>query len=205
MIVSKEQLKQISPSTKTETIEKYIASLNKAMEDFSINTLNRVACFLAQVIHESAGLERMRENMNYSSKGLLATFPKYFDKDTASAYAHNRVGIASRAYANRMGNGDELSQDGYNYRGGGALHATGKDMYRKLSTVLGIDLVKKPELIETPETAIASAAWIWESEMNLNPLADACDMKRITRKINGGYNGLDARLELFSKAMDILE
>jgi putative chitinase len=96
---------------------------------YKINTPLRLAHFLAQCHHESAGFNVVEENLNYSAEGLLRTFKKYFTPEQANEYAHNKVKIASRVYANRMGNGDEASQEGWLYRGRGYIQLTGKDNY----------------------------------------------------------------------------
>ncbi len=178
--------------------------LNQAMQEFSINTPMRISIFLAQIAHESGGLSTFVENLNYHTAGLLKTFPKYFTVATAPQYARNPQKIASKTYANRMGNGDEASGDGWRYRGRGVIQLTGKNNYQACGSALKLDLIKNPELLEEPLNAFRSACWFWTSR-NLNTLADAGDFISITRKINGGINGLQERQNYWVAAKRVLE
>jgi putative chitinase len=179
------------------------------LEKYSINTINRISHFFSQVMHESIGLTATEENLNYSAAALLETFPKYFkDKATASAYARQPQKIANRVYANRMGNGNETSGDGWKYKGRGYLQITGKDNYTALSKGLNFDFVNNPDQLKQHNYALESAMWWWNNH-NLNNLADqtnAADnkVKQITKVVNGGYIGLDDRLNRFNKIMKIL-
>jgi putative chitinase len=142
------------------------------------------------------------ENLNYSANGLLATFRKYFTPDLANAYARKPQAIASRVYANRMGNGDEASGEGWKYRGRGILQVTGKNNYYQCSQFIFSDdrLIDSPELLQTPEYALRSACWYWVNN-NLNALADTRDVEALTRRINGGTNGLQDRKDRYYSAM----
>jgi putative chitinase len=162
------------------------------------------AHFLAQLAHESVGFTVVVENLNYSAKGLLSTFPKYFNAEQAARYARNPKAIASRAYANRMGNGPETSADGWTFRGRGLIQLTGKDNYRLFSTHYYGDerLLRAPELVATPTVAADAAGWFWQrNRLNdlvdeddiLDLLADNDDIRSVTRRINGGYHGLADR------------
>lgn len=173
--------------------KKYTTILN----NYNINTPSRLAHFIAQLDHES-GLKPVAENLNYSANGLRKTFRKYFTDLEAVKYARNPEAIANRAYANRMGNGPEESGDGYKYRGRGFLQITGKNNYMQLSKDTGIDYVNNPDLLLNEADAMISALWYWQRN-NLNTLADKNNIKAITKKINGGYNGLFNRIALFKK------
>lgn len=168
---------------------------------FNINTPLRLAHFLAQCDHESAHFSRIEENLNYSAKGLMATFRKYFDDISAESYAHNRIMIASRVYADRMGNGDEDSQDGWMYRGRGYLQLTGKDNYRAFDAAIPDNILEYPDFVAT-KYPLMSAGWYWGFH-RLNEEADMGSdqqiVANITRKINGGYNGLQDRQNLFDR------
>lgn len=165
---------------------------------FSINTNLRIAHFMAQIEHES-GLKPVEENLNYSAKRLLEVFPKYFiSKEDANRYANNPVKIGSRVYANRMGNGAEITHEGYKYRGRGFIQMTGKENYKSLSNDTGIDYLSFPEKLLTEADALNSALWFWNKN-KLNSLADKDDIVGITKKINGGTNGLAHRKELLNK------
>lgn len=166
----------------------WLRPLVDAMGLHAIDTPEREAMFIAQCAHESSGFKRLVENLNYSPQGLLATFPRYFTAAEAVEYAHDAERIASRAYANRMGNGDEASGDGWRYRGRGLIQLTGRANYDRCGRALGIDLLAEPEQLEQPLGAALSAAWFWQTN-GCNELADAGAFASITRRINGGNNG----------------
>lgn len=160
------------------------------------------AHFLAQVCHESAGLTRFVENMNYSAKALLAVFRKYFDAESAARYARNPVLIGSRVYANRMGNGPESSGDGYRYRGHGPIQLTGRDNMRAYSLYKYGDLrvLDNPKLLTLPDDAAGSAVWFWRVN-KCKPYALRDDLVAVSGIINAGrptapapiINGLEDR------------
>lgn len=178
-----------------------------------INTPLRLAHFMAQIEHES-GLKPISENLNYSKNGLLKTFPKYFTKDTvkidpktkkevfilgtASTFARKAVRIANRVYANRMGNGLEASGDGYKYRGRGFIQLTGKSNYQSFKNDSGIDVINNPDLLLEEANAMICAIWFWNNK-GLNIWADQDDISSVTKKINGGINGLEDRKRLLNK------
>ena len=170
---------------------------------YKINTPLRLAHFLAQCHHESSGFNVVEENLNYSAEGLIRTFKKYFTPEQANEYAHNKVKIASRVYANRMGNGDEESQEGWLYRGRGYIQLTGKDNYAALNDQLPGDILKNPDLVAT-RYPMLSAAWFWDHN-NINDLCDNETIEDVTRKVNGGLNGIVDRSRLFYKYLDILK
>jgi putative chitinase len=164
-----------------------------------INTRLRIAHFMAQIDHES-GLKPIGENLNYSAQGLLNTFGKYFNSATAQIYARNPEKIANRVYANRMGNGNEATGEGWKYRGRGFLQITGKSNYFRLANDTDLDCFKNPDLLLQEANALISALWFWELK-GLNKLADKNNIRGITRIINGGFNGLEHRKELLKKYM----
>ena len=170
---------------------------------YKINTPLRLAHFLSQCHHESAGFNVVEENLNYSAEGLLRTFKKYFTQEQANEYAHNKVRIASRVYANRMGNGDEASQEGWLYRGRGYIQLTGKDNYAAINDQLPEDIIKNPDLVAT-QYPMLSAAWFWDHN-NINDLCDNETIEDVTRKVNGGLNGIVDRSRLFYDYLDILK
>ncbi len=177
-----------------------------ACTSFKIQTPLRLAHFLAQCSHESAAFTRVEENLNYSAERLLKVFPKYFTRESAEKYAHNNVMIASRVYADRMGNRDETSQDGWKFRGRGYIQLTGKDNYQRFGSKVSENLLTDPDLVAT-KYPLLSAAWFWDSK-NLNELADMGstenEVATITRKVNGGFNGLEERTKLFNKFYELL-
>lgn len=171
---------------------------------YKINTPLRLAHFLAQCHHESAGFNVVEENLNYSAEGLIRTFKKYFTKEQADEYAHDEARIASRVYANRMGNGDEESQEGWLYRGRGYIQLTGKDNYAALNDQIPGDIIANPDLVAT-QYPMLSAAWFWDKN-KINNFIDTDDASiyDVTRKVNGGLNGINERIHLFEFYSDIL-
>jgi putative chitinase len=164
---------------------------------YEVNTKLRLAHFFSQIEHES-GLKPISENLNYSAQGLIQTFSKYFTTTEALIFANQPEKIANRVYANRMGNGDEKSGDGWKYRGRGFIQITGKINYFQLANDTDLDCLKNPDLLLQEANAMISALWFW-NKAGLNKLADKNDIKGITRKINGGYSGLAHRQELLNK------
>lgn len=183
--------------------EKWAKPLTAAMERYEINTPTRQAAFLAQVMHESARFTALVENFNYRADRLVAVFPAYFDEHEALAYARQPSRIASRVYANRMGNGDEASGDGFRFRGRGLIQITGRGNYLECGVTMGVDLITDPDKLLDPDMAALSAACYWKTH-GLNELADAGDFIGVTKRINGGTNGLANRLALLSLAKKAL-
>lgn len=171
---------------------------------YHVNTPLRIAHFMCQLEHES-GLKPISENLNYSAKRLLEVFPKYF-KTTGIAieYGNQKEKIANRVYANRIGNGDEASGDGYKFRGRGFLQITGKDNYLMLSKDARIDCFDTPDILLEEANAMISALWFF-SKNNLFKYADADDIISITKKINGGLNGIEDRILLLKKYKTIFK
>jgi putative chitinase len=173
------------------------------LEDYDINTPKRLAYFMAQCHHESGGFVFVSENLNYKASGLVKVFPKYFDESTARAYEKQPQKIANRVYANRMGNGDEASGEGFKYAGKGIIQLTGKDNYTRFAQSLEISVEDAAEYMKTFEGAAQSACWFWETN-NLNKFADAGDLKTMTRVINGGYKGMEDRELQFARISKLL-
>lgn len=182
--------------------KQWIDVLNSAMAHSEIVTPARQAAFLAQIGHESSGLTCLAENLNYSAPALHRVFHKYFSDDELEQFAGRPEKIGNRVYANRFGNGNEASGDGFKYRGRGLIQITFKDNYRECGNALGIDLVTYPALLMQSKNAALSAAWYWWAH-GCNQMADAGDVKGITLAINGGYNGLDERLALNERASQV--
>ncbi len=183
-----------------------IAQIPEVVQKFDINSALRLAHFLAQCGHESAGFKATSENLNYSADGLKKIFGKYFPGDLADSYARQPAKIGARVYANRMGNGDEASGEGYIYRGRGYIQLTGKSNYTQFGSAIGTDLLSQPDRVAS-EFALLSAAWFWNSR-NLNQLADGGAgtdvITAITKKVNGGTIGLDDRTSHFKSYYALL-
>jgi len=183
-----------------------IAQIPEAAATFAITTNLRLAHFLAQCALESTNFTAVVENLNYSAQRLLQVFPKYFRNVDVNAYARNPQKIGSRVYANRMGNGDEASGDGFKYRGRGYIQLTGKNNYQAFSGFIGEDCVASPDLVATTYP-LASAAFFFNS----NNIWAICDrgandatVTSVTKAVNGGTHGLAERIQNFKKFIQAL-
>ena len=205
MELTKDQLKQLLP--KNPYIDQWYEALSQLLPDYEINTPQRIAAFMAQCAHESGGFTALKENLNYRAPTLRKVFGKYFPNDDIANECANKPNkqeaIANRVYANRMGNGDEASGDGFRYCGRGLIQLTGKDNYSWFAASLNITPDEASEYLQTFEGAAQSACWFWETN-NLNKFADAGDIKGMTKVINGGYIGLDDRIAHYEHAKHIL-
>jgi len=204
-LLTYEQILAINDNKNPDMCKYYIDALNKVLPEYKIDTKLRLSHFLAQILHESGNFRYKSENLNYSATALRSVFPKYFKTNAiANEYARKPEKIGNRVYANRMGNGNETSGDGFKYRGRGLIQLTGKSNYRACGEDLGIDLLKLPDLIiSDPEICVKTACWFWNRN-NLNSLADQDDIKTITKRINGGFNGLEDRQRLLARAKQVL-
>lgn len=182
--------------------QEWLDPLNETFEKYEINTPKRQACFIGQCMHESGGFKHLKENLNYSAKGLMATWPSRFpDMDIAERYERQPEKIAGKVYLGRMGN--ETVEDAEKYIGRGLIQLTGKENYANCGLGLGVDFVSNPDWLATPKYAAMSAGWFWNKK-GLNALADADDIVTMTKRINGGNIGLDDRKAKINKAFDII-
>ena len=181
--------------------------LQKTCDRYSINNVNRQSAFLGQCMHESNSFKVLQENLHYSANGLKSVWGSRFPtNEIADKYANHPDMIANKVYANRMGNGDEESGDGWKYRGRGIIQCTGKDLYKTLSNALNIDLISDPDMLLEMPYASMSAGWFWNKK-GLNDLADQNNYeatKEMTKRINGGFNGLDDRILKIEQAKKVL-
>jgi putative chitinase len=200
MEIRQDQLAQILPGN--PYVEHWCDALNKILPDYDISTPQRVAAFLAQTAHESGGYSALHENLNYKAESLCKVWPSHFTAAIANDYAHNPERIANRAYAGRMGNGDEASGDGWNFCGRGLLQVTGRVNYQAFADSVGMNITDVPVFLQTFEGAVQSACWFWENN-NLNSYADSGDFVTMTKKINGGTLGLDDRTARYRHAMQV--
>jgi putative chitinase len=182
---------------------KWLEPLLETFEKYQINTPKRQACFLGQTMHESGSFKFTRENLNYSAKALMATWPSRFpDLAIATQFERQPEKIANKVYSGRMGNTED--GDGAKYIGRGLIQVTGKENYTHCGEALGIDLVFTPQLLEEPRYAALSAGWFWNKK-GLNALADEGtkdSFEVMTKRINGGLLGLDDRK---SKMIEVLK
>jgi len=183
-------------TTPVSMLNKYLPGLNKLCTKYGINTPLRKSHFLAQIAHESGGFYTTEENLNYDAAGLIRTWPTLFDATTAPLYAHQPMKIANRAYANRMGNGDEASGDGWLYHGRGLIQLTGHDNYVRFANAIGMSLADAIAYLQTPDGAVESAGWFWASR-SINLAADNNDINTVTKLVNGGLNGIQDRINRF--------
>ena len=204
-MITLELLQKVCPKTKKTVLEKYIDALNDVCEYYDMfKNKKRAAAFIAQIAHESGGFNAVVENLNYSAKGLMGTFKKYFpDEATAKAYERQPERIANKVYANRMKNGPENSGDGWKFRGRGLIQLTGRDNYTRFSEGLGISLEDTVAYLETPEGAVSSAGWFWDNN-SLNAFCDRDDFIGLTKRINGGTIGLQDRIHHYELALEAL-
>ena len=200
-------------AAKVKDPAKWIDAVVQTCQEFEINTPQRIAGFLAQTSHESGGYTMLSENLNYRAATLAACWPNRFavlgqdkkpikenGKLVPTAVANSIAGkpelIANLVYSSRMGNGPAESGEGWKYRGRGLKQLTGKDNYARCGQALGVDFVGNPDLLLEPIYAARSAGWFWKAN-DLSSFADAGDIKGMTKKINGGYIGLEARQALY--------
>lgn len=204
-MVTLDLLTHMCPKTKVSILEGYLEPLNTVAEYYEMNANPaRLAGFLAQTAHESGGYTAIKENLNYSAKGLMGTFKKYFpSEDIANQYANKPERIANRVYANRMSNGDESSGDGYRFCGRGLIQLTGRANYTKFANDLSMSLEETVAYLETPNGAVSSAGWFWDNN-KLNQYCDSGDFVTLTKRINGGTIGLEDRKHHFDIAMHYL-
>lgn len=201
-----EKFKAAFSKLSKEKAPEWFASLSNELPIVFINSPVRVAMFLAQTGHESAEYSVLTENLNYSAKGLMATWPKRFDAAKAEKCQRKPELIANTVYASRMGNGDEASGEGWKYRGRGILQLTGKENYTKFSkdTFNDLRVVDNPDYLLTCEGAVKSACWFWKRNL-LNDLSDKGDIINVTKRINGGTIGLPDREEKFKHILAVLK
>jgi putative chitinase len=184
-----------------------IAMIPDTAAKFGINTPLRLAHFLAQCGHESGGFKATQENLNYSAKGLLGIFKKYFPTVAlAQAYERKPEMIASRVYGGRMGNGPEATREGYKFRGRGYIQLTGKENYTAFGKAIGEDILANPDKVAS-HYALLSAAWFF-SKNGLHKIADEGSsdavVTKITKRVNGGVIGLADRIKHFREYYTLL-
>ena len=184
-----------------------IAAIPDTAAKFNITNVLRLAHFLAQAGHESGQFKATSENLNYSSKGLLGIFPRYFTPALAESYARQPQKIANRVYGGRMGNGVEATGDGFKFRGRGYIQLTGKDNYTQFDKTVPEDILANPDLV-SGKYALMSAAWFFDK----NKLWAICDkgadqatVTAVTKRVNGGTIGLPDRIKHFNEYYNLLK
>ena len=197
-MVSKEHLQKMHIG------EQWVDALNETFQRFNILTPIQQASFIGQCGHECANFKVLEENLNYRAETLMKLWKSRFPTiEVANEYARNPKKIANKVYANRMGNRDESSGDGFRFRGRGCIQLTGHANYFHCGKALGVDFVANPDLVATPKYASLSAGW-FRSTHNCNAPADALDFTKVTKIINGGTIGLDDRIKHVQQALAVL-
>ncbi len=197
-MLTAEKLKELKIS------EDWLEPLNETFKRFNINTPLRQAAFIGQCGHECANFKILEENLYYRADTLIRIWPKRFPSlEFAKQYERNPKKIANSVYANRMGNRDEASGDGYRFRGRGCLQTTGSANYFHAGKALGVDLIMEPDLLSTPKYAALAAGYFWDTH-KLNQFADSRDYTTMTKKINGGTIGLQDRIKHIEHAFEVL-
>ena len=205
MIIVESQIRRIMPNVKEARVKEFVKCFNEWSDRFGISTPLRFVHFIAQIAHESGEFKSMEENLNYSADGLLRVFPKYFTKETAAQYARKPEKIANKVYANRMGNGNEASGDGWRFKGRGAIGTTGRDNYKAYadSEFCVGDLMNHPEWLAQSPGCYKSAMYFWWKN-GLNQIADTDDVVKVTKRVNGGINGLAQRQYYYRMAKRVM-
>lgn len=196
-MLTREQISGLYRNADAASVEGFLASEAALKSAGLLDGANRLQFFLAQIAHESGGLTIREENLNYSAPRLMAVWPSRFPTlAAAQPYARNPQKLAERTYGGRMGN--TQPGDGWRYRGRGYIQLTGREAYREVGRIAGLDLENNPDLASDPRhaAAVAAAFWTWKK---LNPLCDAGDFVTCTRRINGGTIGLDDRRAWLAK------
>lgn len=203
MKLTKEQVRAILASN--SNADEWYMYLTNLLPKYKIDNKLRISAFFAQTAHESRDFTVLEENLNYSANGLDRVFAKYFVKSgvDSKAYARQPEKIANYVYGNRMGNGSPETGDGWRYRGGGIIQLTGKNNYKAFSEAIGLSLEDTVRYVRTKQGSLESACWFW-SVNGLNDLADRGDIAAISRRVNGGTNGLKDRKERYKLYMEIL-
>lgn len=183
----------------------WIPAINDTFARFGIATPQQQAGFIGQCSHECGNFKVLEENLNYRAETLMKLWPKRFPTlEIANEYARQPRKIANKVYASRMGNRDEASGDGYRFRGRGCIQLTGHSGYYHAGKALGVDFVKEPDLVATPQYAALTAGWFWDTH-NLNKIAEMGDWTTLTKKINGGVIGLNDRIKHINDALYALQ
>jgi len=182
----------------------WVDPLNETFERFNINTPKQQAAFIGQCSHECGNFTKLEEGLSYAADRLIKIWPRRFPTmEIAQRYARNPKALANNVYANRMGNRDEASGDGYRFRGRGCIQTTGHSAYFHAGQALGADFVMQPDLVAMPKYAALTAGFFWDTH-KLNAFADSQDYVTMTKRINGGTIGLEDRKAHIAHALTVL-
>ena len=196
--MTNEQLQELGIDTK------WLKPLEDVFAKYDINTPKRQASFIGQCAHESNNFKTLEENLNYSAEGLMRVWHSRFPTlEVAQQYARNPEKIANKVYGGRSDLGNTEDGDGWKFHGRGLIQLTGRANYTVCGEALGRPFAETPEMVLDPENATMSAGWFWNKK-GLNSLADSGDVETMTKRINGGLNGLDDRKAKIAKALSVL-
>lgn len=184
--------------------KEWFALLQKFLPIYEVNTINRVSAFLANTVHETGNFTILEENLNYNRERLLQVFPKYFNEENVDKYVGKKILIASRIYANRMGNGDEASQDGWKFRGRGLIQITGKQNYTTLSLSLKKSLDETIKYLSIKEGVLVGSL-SWWSKNGINKIADTGNIGNVRKRVNGGSIGLQDTTTRYNYILGLLK
>ena len=201
-LVSQQQFAAFAP--RCVALTGWAAALDSACQKYGIDTPDRVAYFMATLYEETGGFTVFVENLNYTAAELVRVWPSCFNAASAAAYAEKPQEIANFVYANRDGNGNAASNDGWTYRGRGPMQVTFRDGYAAATKATGLDLVNDPDLMLTPQGGAVSAAEFWQ-RAGCNVPADAGDLAGVTRIVNGGLTNLPARAAALNRWRSVVE
>jgi putative chitinase len=196
-------LRAVAPTKTSTMITAWCAVLDPPLRESGFTTSRRIAAALGQMAVESAGFSSVSENLNYSAAALRSSWPSHFTMSDATAYARQPERIANRAYANRMGNGDEASGDGWRYRGAGLIQLTGRENHEAFAAAAGLPAETIGDYLRTAKGAAESAVWFLV-RANALALADGWELVALSRAVNGGNNGLTERVDLSNAAFKAL-
>jgi putative chitinase len=206
MLITAEQLNQVATNINSQRATVMAGLLNELCLKYGITDTNPFQMFLANVIQESGEFAHKEENMNYRAQTLMKVWPSRFKTlATANLYAGNPQKLANLVYANRMGNGDVTSGDGWLFKGGGFIGLTGRTLYTAYAKYIGMDIKAASDLIRSDDRyALDSACWFFAILKKLIPVAQTGNFKAVVKGINGGYVGLDVRQTYYDKTKSVL-
>jgi len=206
MLITPEQLNRIATHINSQRATVMAGLLNELCQKYGITDTVPYQMFLANVIQESGEFAHKEENMNYRPQTLMKVWPSRFKTlAIANQYAGNPEKLANLVYANRMGNGDSASGDGWQFKGGGFIGLTGRTLYTQYATFIGKDVKEASTLIRSDNRyALDSACWFFAILKKLIPVAQTGNFKAVVKGINGGFIGLDVRQMYYDKVKNVL-
>ena len=202
MLITQDQLSQILPEN--QYVDSWADALNTILPNYDITSINRISAFIGETYVESEAYTQLHENLNYRAASLMREWPSLFPTlAIATQYANSPEAIANRAYANRMGNGNEASGDGWRYCGRGLIQITGRSNYQAFADAMNMSIDDVAPYLLTFAGAVTSACWFWQAN-DLNYFADNWEIQSLSIRIDGGTNGLAQRIQQCNRVQQIL-